>query len=134
MNNPQNPPLEKELLLRILDLARWAPSGDNTQPWRFEILSNSHVVVHGSDTRQTVVYDRQGFASQTATGILLETMAIAASGFGFQIQIDSRTNDPDEEHPLYDVHFKKDLTIEVDPLFPLSRADPSTGAFWKQPP
>jgi nitroreductase len=22
---------------QILDLARWAPSGDNTQPWRFEI-------------------------------------------------------------------------------------------------
>lgn len=118
MNNPQNPPLEKELLLRILDLARWAPSGDNTQPWRFEVLSDRHVVVHGSDTRKTVVYDRQGFASQTATGVLLETMAIAASGFGLQTEITCRTNDPDEEHPLYDVRFEKDQTIGVDPLFP----------------
>ena len=22
---------------QVLDLARWAPSGDNTQPWRFDI-------------------------------------------------------------------------------------------------
>ena len=26
----------RETLLKILDLARWAPSGDNTQPWRFD--------------------------------------------------------------------------------------------------
>jgi hypothetical protein len=31
----------------ILDLARWAPSGDNTQPWRFEIRSERHLVIHG---------------------------------------------------------------------------------------
>ena len=31
----------------ILDLARWAPSGDNTQSWRFEIRSERHLVIHG---------------------------------------------------------------------------------------
>ncbi|WP_341643733.1 nitroreductase family protein [Thauera sp. SDU_THAU2] len=35
----------RETLLEILNLARWAPSGDNTQPWKFEILADDHVAV-----------------------------------------------------------------------------------------
>src|SRR5947207_2152976 len=30
---------------QILHYARWAPSGDNTQPWRFEILGENRVTV-----------------------------------------------------------------------------------------
>ncbi|MHB8556148.1 MAG: nitroreductase family protein, partial [Candidatus Dormibacteria bacterium] len=67
---------------RILDLGRWAPSGDNTQPWRFEIVSDHHLVVHGSDTRHQVVFDLEGHASQLSIGTLLESLAIAASGEG----------------------------------------------------
>ena len=29
-------------LQRVLDLARWAPSGDNEQPWRFEVQDETH--------------------------------------------------------------------------------------------
>ena len=53
---------------KILDLARWAPSGDNTQPWRFEISGDLQVVVHGFDTRDHCVYDLRGHASQLALG------------------------------------------------------------------
>ena len=45
-----------EPLNSILDLARWAPSGDNTQPWRFEIIDETRFVVHGFDTRSDCVY------------------------------------------------------------------------------
>ena len=33
-----NDPEAKGTIYRIIELARWAPSGDNTQPWRFEII------------------------------------------------------------------------------------------------
>jgi len=65
---------------QILDLARWAPSGDNTQPWRFEIKNELEVVIHGFDTRDHCVYDLDGHPSQMALGGLLETMRIAATG------------------------------------------------------
>lgn len=68
-------------LTEILDLARWAPSGDNTQPWRFEIASDDQVVVHGFDTRQHCVYDLDGHPSQISLGALLETIALAATRF-----------------------------------------------------
>ena len=49
---------------QILELARWAPSGDNTQPWRFEIADAQSLVVHGFDTREHCVYDLDGRPSQ----------------------------------------------------------------------
>lgn len=99
---------------QILDLARWAPSGDNTQPWRFEILGEQYLVVHGFDTRDHVVYDLQGRASQLALGGLLETIEIAAQGRGWRCDITRRTDLP-ETQPTFDVKFS-DTSAEPHPL------------------
>ncbi len=104
-----------EHLWNILELARWAPSGDNTQPWRFEILGDEHILVHGFDTRDHVVYDRDGHASQLAIGALLETMAVAATTQGRQINIERRP-DTSDSHLLFDVRFTPDNNVAVDPL------------------
>jgi hypothetical protein len=102
-------------LARILDLARWAPSGDNTQPWRFEILGDEHILVHGFDTRDHVVYDLDGHASQLALGALLETIAVAATAQGRRSEIVRRPDSP-ETHLLFDVRFIQDNRVAVDPL------------------
>lgn len=103
-------------LHRILELARWAPSGDNTQPWRFEILGDEHVLVHGFDTRDHVVYDLDGHASQLAIGALLETLAIAATGEGREARISRRPDTPDAQL-LIDVRFEPAASAP-DPLLP----------------
>ena len=102
-------------LHRILDLARWAPSGDNTQPWRFEVLGDEHLLVHGFDTRDHVVYDLDGHASQLAVGALLETLVIAATTQGRRCEILRREDTP-ETHTLFDVLFIQDASVPVDPL------------------
>jgi len=102
-------------LAHILDLARWAPSGDNTQPWRFEVLGEEHLLVHGFDTRDHVVYDLDGHASQLALGALLETMVMAATTQGRRTEIVRRPDTP-ETHLLFDVRFTPDATVGVDPL------------------
>jgi len=89
----------------ILDLARWAPSGDNTQPWRFEIVSPAHVVVHGFDTRTHCVYDLDGHSSQIAIGALLESIRIAATGYGVSAAVARRGDTPDTQ-PTFDVRFE----------------------------
>lgn len=106
-----------EHLEAILDLARWAPSGDNTQPWKFEILGDEHVLVHGFDTRDHVVYDLDGHASQIAVGALLETLRIAASANGRKVAISRRPGTP-ETHLLFDVRFEEDGAGVPDPLAP----------------
>ena len=94
----------RNVLLDILELGRWAPSGDNTQPWRFEIVADDHVVVHGHDTRDEVVYDLDGHASQLSLGTLLETIRIAATKFGLETLTERRLDMPDTR-PTFDLRF-----------------------------
>ena len=108
---------DKPTLLRILERARWAPSGDNTQPWRFEIVDDEHLVVHGFDTRDHVVYDLDGHSSQLAVGALLETIAIAATVEGLGCQIERRPDAP-ETHLLIDVRFDRSEGLVPDHLAP----------------
>lgn len=100
---------------QILNLARWAPSGDNTQPWRFQIEAADHIVVLGHDTREHCVYDLRGEASRLAHGALLECIALAASRHGLRADITARPDCPDAA-PIYDVRLVPDAGVTPDPL------------------
>jgi len=102
---------------KILDLARWAPSGDNTQPWRFELLDERRFIVHGFDTRDWCLYDIDGRPSQIALGALLENVAIAASTHSMRASITRRIDAPDAQ-PTFDVRLDEAPDIETDSLAP----------------
>lgn len=36
-------PIPKEVILKIIDIARWAPSAHNSQPWQFIIITDAEV-------------------------------------------------------------------------------------------
>ena len=108
--------MNRETLRQILDLARWAPSGDNTQPWRFEIDGDAHVVIHGFDTRDHCVYDIDGHPSQISIGVLLETICIAATSHGLSVAVERRSFG--ETRPTFDVWLKADPCIAPSPLLP----------------
>ncbi len=72
-------------------------------------------MVHGFDTRDHVVYDLDGHASQLAVGALLETIAIAARDEGLICRIERRPDTP-ETHLLIDVRFIVDPEHSPDPL------------------
>lgn len=99
----------------ILDHARWAPSGDNTQPWRFEIRGETHFLIHGSDTREHCVYDLQGHASQLSLGALLETIDIAASAHGMEATVE-RHEDAPPTLPTFSVTLCDDPAVQRSPL------------------
>src|SRR5258706_10057254 len=101
----------------ILELGRWAPSGDNTQPWRFEIKSEHEVTIHGFDTRDHCVYDLDGHPSQMALGALLETISIAATGHGLRTEVTRRRDLPDAK-PTFDIRFVADPMVGKSPLVP----------------
>ena len=102
---------------KVLDLARWAPSGDNTQPWRFEIRSENEFLVHGYDTSAHCVYDLDGAASQVAHGALLETVALAATRFGCRTEISMLSESPGSGgHIVYRVVLVPDPKMSEEPL------------------
>ena len=102
-------------LLEVLDLARWAPSGDNTQPWRFSIEATDRIAVLGHDTRDHCVYDLDGHASQVSLGALLETISISATRFGLRAHVAPRAESP-VDRPIFDVTFKLDPGCTEDQL------------------
>lgn len=109
--------LSTEVICRILERARWAPSGDNTQPWRFQIMADDKVIVHGHDTRDEILYDFDGRASHMAHGALLETMRIAASAEGMAMTWRAQADDECRKIQ-YAVCFEKAPNIAPDPLAP----------------
>ena len=108
--------MDRKTLCQILELARWAPSGDNTQPWRFEIAGDEHLVIHGFDTRQHCLYDIDGHPSQISIGALLETIRIAASGHGVSVDIERRPSG--DTQPVFDVRLKADPGVTPSTLLP----------------
>lgn len=101
---------QPSVVLQILNLARWAPSGDNAQSWRFEVVDDTHVRVHCSDTRDRCIYDLDGHSSQIAFGALLENVEIAASSHGLRADV---KRDPESplRWPVFDVHFTADPSV-----------------------
>ena len=102
---------------QILNLARWAPSGDNTQPWRFEIVNEHHVIVHGFDTRSHCVYDLTGAPSQISIGAMLETFRLAATAHSFYARI-SRRPEALIENPTFDIRLFHEPGLEASDLVP----------------
>jgi nitroreductase len=103
------------VMQQVLDLARWAPSGDNTQPWRFEILSPNEVVIHGFDTRDHCMYDLDGRPSQLSIGALLETLQIAATAHGMVTEVSRRLSSA-PTHPTFDVKLVAMTGLATSPL------------------
>jgi len=106
---------DRSIIEQILELGRWAPSGDNTQPWRFQIVNDSHVVVYGFDTRDHCVYDLDGHPSQISIGALLETISIVATTHRLRTSIVRRLDTADTK-PTFDVRFAGDSGVRPDPL------------------
>ncbi|WP_372716887.1 hypothetical protein [Novipirellula sp.] len=64
----------------LIEQARWAPSGDNGQPWRIKPGSNPNVASLVLDNSQPLGFlDFNGEASRVAIGAFLENLRLAAS-------------------------------------------------------
>ena len=83
LRDTQKPIETDDEIVAILDMARWAPSGDNSQPWRFERTGDSAVRIHlrlGGDNNVYELGD--GIPVYQSAGTLLESARLAAADFG----------------------------------------------------
>lgn len=117
----EQPPLtfddDMTTIEKVMDAAKWAPSGDNEQCWLFEFTSDMSCTVHGRDTRHSCVYDLQGNASKFAIGALLETAKISATEVGCGIEI-TQAEQSTDEHPTYHIKLIKQDDVIFDELVP----------------
>ncbi len=78
--------VEKDVLVQIINAGVRAPSGDNTQPWRFVVRGGSITVIQIPE-RDNPVYNFRGRGTLLAIGALLENMSIEAARLGFRARI-----------------------------------------------
>ena len=99
----------------ILHAARWAPSGDNEQPWRFEKLGDGSIRVHINRHMTGNIYHfRNDEPNVWVAGMLMENLRIAASAHGrrasWRVEV---CPDPLVLH----VQFVPDQTVILDQLY-----------------
>jgi len=72
----------REDIEKILNAAIWAPSGDNSQPWRFRVTGNQIYIFNRPDLDIPFFNYRQR-GSFVAHGGLIENLLIASSALGY---------------------------------------------------
>ncbi|KAF0221869.1 MAG: hypothetical protein FD174_200 [Geobacteraceae bacterium] len=70
---------------KILEAAIQAPSGDNCQPWRFEV-GDDEIRVFNLPEKDDSLFNYRQHASLVAHGALLENLLIAASAQGYKAE------------------------------------------------
>jgi nitroreductase len=99
----------------ILEAAHWAPSGDNAQPWTFEVQDEAHFDVCVRVEPGNVYEYRQGEPTLISAGTLLANIAVAApssakrarwdyagaQGPVHRIRVALEDDPTASEHPLY---------------------------------
>jgi nitroreductase len=99
---------------RILNLAVWAPSGENCQPWRFEVKENK-ISIFNIPERDQSLYSFGQYSSYVAHGALIENMVIAAKEYGYAAQV-SLFPKNDKKNLVAEVDLNK-AAVKKDPLF-----------------
>lgn len=101
------------VLTRILETARWAPSPDNSQPWRFEPLSETQVRVH-IDLEQNSPYAyRNSEPLWVSAGMMVQALRLAGSLYGWGM---NWTLGGTPDAPVLDITFDPNAGVPVDVL------------------
>ena len=103
------------VMTRILEAARWAPSADNAQPWRFEQRGDRAVRIEIDLEKGNPYQYRGAEPNLLAVGMLIEAMALAAAQFGWALTWQFAPSSTDDA-PLIDVQFAPEAGVLPDPL------------------
>jgi hypothetical protein len=79
--------IPKEIIEKILDAGRRAPSSHNCQPWLFKILNNATIEVWGDENRQLKESDKNNRQFFISLGCAIENMVTEADFFGYDCEI-----------------------------------------------
>jgi hypothetical protein len=104
-------------MYKIIEMSRWAPSADNSQPWTFQINDADHVTVHLTFERDNVYEYNHGQLAFLSGGALIETMRLVAASRGRACHItDAKMNDATDEYVM-NLYMPIDHSVQVPALF-----------------
>lgn len=99
---------------KILEYATKAPSGHNTQPWKF-LIKKDEIQIHPDFNRALPIVDPDNHTLYISLGCAVENAVLAAKNYGFSSNIEIAKNN--EGADFIAIKLRKDKTVEVDELF-----------------
>lgn len=99
----------KSDIKKILKSAVYAPSGDNSQPWRFEVKNNV-LNIFSLPERDNPLFNFHQRGTLIAHGALLENILILSKSFGYGVEVQELPDNAVLEH-TYRLTFK-----EINPI------------------
>lgn len=81
---------------KLIHYATLAPSGHNTQPWKFSFKNNS-ILIYSDYSRRLPVVDPDDHALFISLGCALENLIIAANKMGYRANVEYFPQDEDDE-------------------------------------
>ncbi|MBI3888374.1 hypothetical protein HY311_01125 [Candidatus Nomurabacteria bacterium] len=99
----------------ILSYSVMAPSGDNSQPWRF-VLSNTTLRIYNLPDKDNPYLNFMQGGSLIAHGALLKNIEIASPKLGLVTKI-KLFPEPGDLNLVAEINFENSLDIQIDPLF-----------------
>lgn len=107
--------IERDKIVEILRFGVCAPSGDNSQPWKFFIEGNS-VSIFNLPEKDNLYYNFRQNGSMVAHGGLIENILISSSAMGYSVRLELF---PDQTKPdlISRITFEESQSKD-EPLFP----------------
>jgi len=103
-----------EDIKKIIELALYAPSGENCQPWKFRVDKNVIELINVPE-RASSLYDWGQRASYLSHGAVIENIELASQELGYAVEIEIF---PDKDNPEIVARVKLTKTeIKKDPLY-----------------
>src|SRR4051794_5499069 len=72
----------------LVDVARWAPSPHNMQPWKVRVLSATEAELLADPSRLLPETDPDGAFMTVGLGIFVESLAVAAHARGRELDVE----------------------------------------------
>lgn len=89
--------MEKKTIQSIIVEAVHAPSGDNAQPWRFEVRGDV-IDIYNLVGRDATLFNFRNRGDFLAHGALIENISIAAAHFGYNAEVACFPEEGRDEH------------------------------------
>src|SRR3989344_4736746 len=87
--------ISNEKIIEIIGRSTNAPSGSNSQPWRFEIKDSTLIII-GLPEKDHPILNYRNRGTWLAHGALIENIKINANASGYQVKITPFPNDNDQ--------------------------------------
>ncbi len=80
--------ISKDIIKKIIEFGTYAPSGDNSQPWRFEVLNENQINIYNLPEADNPLLNVGQRGSFIAHGALIENILIASSQLGYKCDLE----------------------------------------------